>query len=72
MSSTRLRCSIVSSFKPWGYFSLFMKLVQTSVVMVKPGGTGMLRLTISARLAPLPPRSSFMAAVPSALLPPKK
>ena len=41
--------------------------VQTSVVMVKPGGTGRPRLLISARLAPLPPSRSRIFAVPSAL-----
>jgi hypothetical protein len=40
--------------------------------MVKPGGTGMPMLVISARPAPLPPRTSFMAAVPSARPCPKK
>src|ERR1700722_7692028 len=35
--------------------------------MVKPGGTGRPRLAISARLAPLPPNRSRMAALPSAL-----
>ena len=35
------------------------------------GGTGMPILHISARFAPLPPRSSFILPSPSALLPPK-
>src|SRR5512138_568492 len=39
--------------------------------MVKPGGTGRPSDDISARLAPLPPSSSFMPARPSALPPPK-
>ena len=43
----------------------------TSVVMVKPGGTGMPILHISARLAPLPPSSSFILPSPSAVVPPK-
>ena len=34
--------------------------------MVKPGGTGMPSVVISASPAPLPPSTSFMAAVPSA------
>src|SRR5689334_21308249 len=34
--------------------------------MVNPGGTGRPRLVISARFAPLPPRSSFMSLLPSA------
>ena len=32
---------------------------------MKPGGTGMPRLVISARFAPLPPRSSFWSLFPS-------
>src|SRR5260370_41140043 len=39
--------------------------------MVKPGGTGRLRLAISARPAPLPPRRLRMSARPSALPLPK-
>ncbi len=38
---------------------------------VKPGGTGRPRPAISARLAPLPPSSSFIPALPSAVPPPK-
>jgi len=45
--------------------------VQTSVVRVKPGGTGRPRLLISARLAPLPPSSSRISARPSARPAPK-
>ena len=37
-----------------------------------PGGTGRPALVISARPAPLPPRSSFILPLPSALPPPKK
>src|SRR5215470_9321249 len=40
--------------------------------MVKPGGTGRPRLAISARLAPLPPSRSSMAAWPSAVPPPNR
>src|SRR4051794_41085312 len=40
--------------------------------MVKPGGTGSPALVISARPAPLPPRSSFILPLPSALPPPKE
>src|SRR5215204_6003564 len=40
--------------------------------MVNPGGTGTPRLVISARLAPLPPRTCFMPRVPSAAPAPKK
>src|SRR5579883_2366717 len=42
----------------------------TSVVMVKPGGTGNPSDAISARLAPLPPSSALSVARPSALPPP--
>ena len=45
---------------------------QASVWMVKPGGTGRPALVISARPAPLPPRSSFILPLPSALPPPKE
>src|SRR5262245_51165236 len=40
--------------------------------MVKPAGTGRPIRHISARLAPLPPSSSFCLPVPSADFPPKK
>src|SRR5688500_12766156 len=40
--------------------------------MVKPGGTGKPIRVISARLAPLPPRSGFMEPSPSAFLLPKR
>ena len=40
--------------------------VQTSVVIVNPGGTGIPIKFISARLAPLPPNKFFMSAFPSA------
>src|SRR5258708_2614720 len=40
--------------------------------MVNPGGTGNPALVISASPAPLPPRSSFILPLPSALPPPKE
>src|SRR6476659_7262947 len=40
--------------------------------MVKPGGTGRPRLLISARLAPLPPSSARIPALPSAVPLPKE
>jgi hypothetical protein len=46
--------------------------VQTSVVMVKPGGTGSPMRLISARFAPLPPSSGFMEPLPSAFLLPNR
>src|SRR6202795_771808 len=45
---------------------------QASVWIVKPGGTGRPAFVISARPAPLPPRTSFIFPLPSALPPPKK
>ena len=62
-----------SSSSPAGHFPpLRSYSAQASVVIVKPGGTGSPSELISARLAPLPPSSSFIAALPSALPPPKK
>src|SRR4030088_2479091 len=43
-----------------------------SVWIVKPGGTGSPAFVISASPAPLPPRTSFILPLPSALPPPKK
>src|SRR5579864_6908696 len=45
-------------------------MLQTSVEMVNPGGTGTPARLISARPAPLPPRTSFILPSPSALPPP--
>src|ERR1035438_10534417 len=45
---------------------------QASVWLVKPGGTGRPALVISARPAPLPPRSSRILPLPSADPLPKK
>ena len=47
-------------------------MLQTSVEIVKPGGTGSPALVISARPEPLPPSRSFMLRLPSALPLPKK
>ena len=49
----------------WPNFKTVVK--QTSVVIVKPGGTGIPNKFISARLAPLPPRRFLISALPSAL-----
>ena len=46
-------------------------MLQTSVEMVNPGGTGTPARLISARPAPLPPRVSFIFPSPSAVPPPK-
>src|SRR6478735_6772460 len=53
-------------------FCVRMYSRHASVWMVKPGGTGRPALVISARPAPLPPRSSFILPLPSALPSPKK
>src|SRR4051812_30846775 len=47
-------------------------MLQTSVEIVNPGGTGRPALVISARPEPLPPSRSFMLRLPSALPAPKK
>src|SRR5262245_24634512 len=47
-------------------------MLQTSVEIVKPGGTGRPALVISASPEPLPPSRSFMCRFPSALPLPKK
>src|SRR5206468_9978382 len=47
-------------------------MLQTSVEMVKPGGTGRPALVISASPDPLPPSRSFIDRLPSALPLPKK
>src|SRR6478672_1315601 len=47
-------------------------MLQTSVVIVSPGGTGSPALVISARPEPLPPSRSFIVRSPSALPSPKK
>ena len=43
--------------------------MQTSVVIVNPGGTGNPIRAISARFAPLPPSNSLCFASPSVFLP---
>ena len=58
--------SKISSFKKESKKSGFSRnLIQLSVVMVKPGGTGNPKLLISAKLAPFPPRSALSFALPS-------
>ena len=47
-------------------------MLQTSVEILKPGGTGSPAFVISARPAPLPPSRSFMLRLPSAFPLPKK
>src|SRR4029078_11250136 len=47
-------------------------MLQTSVEIVNPGGTGRPAFVISARPAPFPPSRSFMMRLPSAFPLPKK
>src|SRR5688572_9687131 len=47
-------------------------MLQASVEIVNPAGTGRPALVISANPAPLPPRVSFIVRLPSALPFPKK
>ena len=62
-SSTSVLISSTTFLLPNSLYS-----VHTSVVIVKPGGTGTPIKFISARFAPLPPRRFFMSAFPSASL----
>ena len=64
-STSPFKSSTTSSL-PLSKYSL-----QTSVVMVKPGGTGTPIKFISARLAPLPPSRFLISALPSAFPLPK-
>jgi len=71
--SSRARCSSTSSTTSSGSFPpASWKRAQTVVAIVNPGGTGSPRRDISARLAPLPPSSSFREASPSVPSGPKK
>jgi hypothetical protein len=73
VSSVALRAAATSSLSPSGYLPPSAKYsVQVSVVIVKPAGTGIPIVHISARLAPLPPRRFFIVPSPSALFPPKQ
>ena len=53
-------------------FPILLYSVQTSVVIVNPGGTGTPIRFISAKLAPFPPNKFFIVVSPSAFLLPKK
>ena len=64
-STSALSRATTSSF-PFSKYSL-----QTSVVIVKPGGTGTPIKFISAKLAPFPPRRFLISALPSAFPFPK-
>ena len=56
--------------RPGTFLSLSKKMLQTSVMMVNPGGTGTPARLISARPEPLPPSVSFIVPSPSAVPPP--
>ena len=64
-STSSLKRLIIASFPSVLYSAL------TSVVMVKPGGTGTPIKFISARFAPFPPSRLFISALPSAIPFPK-
>ena len=61
IAASTSRVSPAGSFPPALKYS-----AETSVVIVKPGGTGKPRRAISAKFAPLPPSSAPMLAAPSA------
>ena len=63
-SSSVARCSATCSSSPAGPSSR-RYATQASVVIVNPSGTGRPMRVISARLAPFPPSSGRMSAVPS-------
>ena len=63
-ASSRSRCSSTSSNRAAGTVPVRRYSRQASVVIVKPGGTGMPSRVISARLAPLPPSRSLRSMLP--------
>ncbi len=73
ISSTCLTAVSTSSFMSFTVSSLptLLYSVQTSVVIVNPGGTGTPTRFISAKLAPFPPKRFFIVVLPSAFLSPK-
>jgi hypothetical protein len=64
-ASRAVRCSATSASKPAGTDPDSKYARHASVEIVNPGGTGRPILTISARLAPLPPSRSFWSLPPS-------
>src|SRR4029450_2786589 len=64
--SIESRWLLTSAASSGGSLPVVRYVVQASVVMVNPGGTGRPRLVISARLAPLPPSRSLRSLFPSA------
>ena len=71
--SSRSRCSTICSQRPSGHLPPARReWTQAWVVTVKPGGTGMPRLVISASSQPFPPRRFRITDEPSARPAPKK
>ncbi len=70
--SSRSSARPISASISAGSASFSWKMLQAAVDTVKPGGTGRPAFVISANPAPLPPSTSFMSLLPSALPPPKK
>ena len=64
-SSTPRRAVVTSVASDSGTVDSLRYARHASVVIVKPGGTGRPSFVISARLAPFPPRRSFMDLSPS-------
>ena len=64
-ASSAARCSATSASNPAGTVPAARYARHASVEIVNPGGTGSPILTISARLAPLPPSRSFWSLPPS-------
>ncbi len=69
-SSFSRATQISSSTSAGTFLSLSKKMLQTSVLIVNPGGTGTPARLISARPEPFPPSVSFMVPSPSAVPPP--
>jgi hypothetical protein len=65
VSSSVPRCSPASSSISGGAPPRARNARHASVVIVNPGGTGRPMFVISARLAPFPPRRSFISLLPS-------
>ena len=71
--STSFRAFFNCCSNSFGYvFPFSLKKVQTSVVIVQPGGTGISKRAISARFAPFPPNRFFISALPSVMPGPKR
>ena len=71
-ASTFLILFPISLLRPGLIFLFFIKETHSWVVIVKPGGTGIFRLHISAMFAPFPPRRSDIFLLPSTSFSEKK